>query len=67
MDDAFTVGIGFADGFHDRCDNYGAQLDFTIKKVLIKGLKAVKPLFKHKKDTKEGMLEREKWITEKKC
>ncbi len=43
-------------------DHYGKQIDYTIKKVLLKAFNKTKPRFKYNYDTIEGVKEREEWI-----
>lgn len=64
LNTAFQEGLGFVDVIAGRDDDYGKQLDFTIRKLLVKSLKVDAPEFDHDADTKKGALEREQWIVE---
>lgn len=61
----FQEGFGIADAFKGIDSDYGKQLDYVIRKILIKSLKVTKPVFSSSADTKKGALEREDWITTK--
>ena len=65
LESCFQIGTGFKDIMRDISDNYGKQLDVTIKEVLVKSFKISKPSFSEDKDTVDGAVEREEWITEK--
>jgi len=65
LNDVFTEGLGIADSIRNLSDNYGKQLDFAIKKVLVKALKIANPAFVSDADTTQGAYEREAWITER--
>jgi uncharacterized protein YaaW (UPF0174 family) len=66
LEGIFTEGTGFADTVvKDISDNYGKQLDVTIKDVLVKSLKTPKPMFSKDAGTVEGAIQRERWIAEK--
>lgn len=64
LNDLFSQGLGFRDALHGISENYGKQLDKTIKEVLVKSLKVPKPKFSHIATSKEGALQRERWLTE---
>lgn len=61
----FQEGFGIVDAFKGIDSDYGKQLDYVIRKMLVKSLKTTKPVFATAADTKKGALEREKWITTK--
>ncbi|MGE0827592.1 MAG: hypothetical protein AB7G75_35805 [Candidatus Binatia bacterium] len=65
MNPAFESGSGLLDALAGRFDDYGAQLDYVINKVLAKALKVARPLFDEPPDSFTGALLREQWITEK--
>lgn len=61
---AFQEGIGFVDSLFGLNDDYGKQLDFMIRKMLVKSFKVKKPTFDKDAATPKGALEREQWIVE---
>ena len=61
---AFQEGLGFVDVIAGRDDDYGKQLDFTIRKLLAKALKVDRPDFDNDAGTRKGAMEREQWIVE---
>jgi hypothetical protein len=65
LKELFKEGLGVVDKVRNISDNYGKQLDITIKKVLAKKLKISKPFFLCDANTFEGVIERESWIVEK--
>jgi hypothetical protein len=64
LDEAFTKGTGFVDSLRGSYRNYGRQLDFTIKDILVKNFKVKKPMFTRDAGSIGGAIQRENWITE---
>lgn len=65
LNGSFLSGLGLMDALAGRDDDYGAQLEYLIDKVLLKPLGVTRPIFKKSPDTTEGALLREQWICEK--
>ena len=65
MEAVFEEGFGFWDAMLCVTDNYGKQLDMTIEQVLSKALGLEIPTMQYVNHCVAGVLEREKWITEK--
>lgn len=65
MNSSFKEGTGFVDFISGKDADYGEQLDYAINEFLIKGLKLSKPIFTKDKNSVEGAIQREQWITEK--
>lgn len=64
LNTSFEEGTGFWDALCGRYEDYGEQLDYTIRKLLVKALKSDRPEFEYEADSKKGALEREQWIVE---
>ncbi len=61
----FQSGFGIADAIAGRSEEYGAQLQYVIDKLLVKALNVSAPLFGKPLQERAGALQRERWITEK--
>lgn len=64
MEDCILTGTGFMDCINDITDNYGKQLDLTIKEVIVKSLKIPMPIFSKNTNFFAGVVQRETWIVE---